>query len=165
MSEPEVALPRGCHVFTVEMPRTAFASEADYQRALETSQRPRTVTTGCTMLCHRDQIPAILVALVNNAEAAGMGVLHDRPTTLEEMSGFVGIALDGDPTLGGKLPERKAMVHTDYINGRPIKTNFHQSEDPDFYRFDTWLYNRDQGQGKAERVLAEFNLPVIEESS
>lgn len=145
------------------IPRSAFPSEELYQRAVATSQQPRERSTGCTMLCRKDQIPFVLTALVNAAQAVGMGVLHDRPTTVEEMTDLVVTALAEDPTFGGRLPDRRASVHTDYINGRPIKTNFVQSEDPDYFTFETWLYNRDQGAGKAETVLADLNLPVIAE--
>ena len=40
--------------------------------------------------------------------------------------------------------------HFDYVNGRPLKINIAGDE------METWLYNRDQGEGKAEKIVAEL---------
>lgn len=138
------------------IPREAFATEEDYQRALVTSTTTRTYAAeGTTMVCTKEQIPTILTVLVNAAHAVGMGVLHDANTTFETQKTWV----DDDFEKYGE-----EQYHTDYINGRSIKTSFKKLPDGT-YKFNTRLYNRDQGgTGTAERLLASLDLTVLEDT-
>lgn len=80
----------------------------------------------------------VLIALHNNSKPQGMGFLHatPEPLTIEEANE----ALSNQ----GYYP--------DYVNGRVIKVDLRGDE------FDPRLYDRDNGEGSAERALREHNL-------
>lgn len=75
---------------------------------------------------------AVLAALYNNSQPLGMGILHYDP---KEMT----------PEEGNSL--LKEQQYFDYLKGRVMKVDLSGDE------FDSWLYNRDNGQGAAERVV------------
>lgn len=133
-----------------EMPpinRSLFNNDEDYQRAVRTSQTSRDWSAGGTVFyCNVVQIPEILVRLVNAAHAVGMGVLHDGDITIEDARILCNKQV-GD-----------GCISVDYIKGRPIKTDFRLTDGAK-WKFDTYLYNRDQGgTGAAERLLSDMGL-------
>jgi len=77
---------------------------------------------------------AVLAALYNASKPQGMGFMHYDPTpmTVEEAQA----ELDGNP--------RKRF---DYLKGRVMKITLIEDE------VDTWGYNRDNGEGAAERAI------------
>lgn len=80
----------------------------------------------------------VLIALYNNSKPQGMGFFNytPEPLTVEEA--------------------HQALVNQgycpDYVNGRVIKVDLRGNE------FDPRLYDRDNGEGSAERALREHNL-------
>lgn len=80
----------------------------------------------------------ILAALYNAAKPQGMGFLQYEPApmTAEEAAQYVG----GD---------------IDYLKGRVMKVNLTGDS------LDTRLYNRDNGEGAAERVFASLSAKSI----
>jgi hypothetical protein len=77
---------------------------------------------------------AVLAALHNGTKALGLGRLRDlgRDMSVAEANGF--IARHG--------------LRFDYLAGRPLKVDLEGDE------FDPGLYDRDAGDGQAERVIA-----------
>ena len=77
----------------------------------------------------------VLAALYNASKPQGMGFMHydPKPMTQEEAEGLL-----------------KQTTYFDYLNGRVMKVNLTGDE------FDTWGYDRDNGQGAAERAIAEL---------
>ena len=75
----------------------------------------------------------VLAGLYNKAKPLGMGFLHYTPEdmTIEEAQGY----LD------------QGITYFDYLKGRVMKVDLKGTE------FDPWLYDRDNGQGSAQRVL------------
>ncbi|NGX48136.1 MAG: hypothetical protein K1000chlam3_01526 [Chlamydiae bacterium] len=83
----------------------------------------------------------VLVALYNTAKPQGMGFLHYDPTPM---------ALDEAKEILSQTTD------FDYLKGRVMKVDL--SEDT----FDPWLFDRDNGEGAAKRVidsLRETNDP------
>jgi|SRR6185436_9453714 len=83
---------------------------------------------------------AVLIhALYHGTQALGMGRLHDRPSlTVDEIR---------ERVLG---PEPFApMIRFDYLSGRPLKTDI----DTVAKTFTTRLYDRDAGEGAAQRII------------
>ncbi len=80
----------------------------------------------------------VLAALYNNARTQGMGVLHYQPgdMSIDEAQKFLD---DG-------------VTYFDYVKGRVMKVDLGVEE------LDTFLYNRDNGDGAAERVLEGMKL-------
>ena len=76
---------------------------------------------------------AVLAALYNNSRQQGMGFLHPR--------GASGM------TVEEAREELKAGDYFDYLHGRVMKISLHGDD------LHTGLYNRDNGQGAAERVI------------
>ena len=76
---------------------------------------------------------ALLAEFYNNAKPFGMGILHfdPKPMTVEEAQQ----AIDNQG------------YYFDYFKGRCIKTDFEGDE------LRTWGYNRDYGEGAAERCV------------
>lgn len=76
----------------------------------------------------------VLAALYNNAKVQGIGFLHadDKPMTENEA---VSLLLSSDDK------------YFDYVKGRVMKIDLSGDE------IDTRLYNRDNGEGAAERVI------------
>jgi hypothetical protein len=74
----------------------------------------------------------ILAALYNEARPLGLGMLHfdPEPMTVDEAREMIG-----------------KYLNFDYVKGRPLKVSLDGDE------LDTRLYDRDQGQGKGERIV------------
>ncbi len=89
----------------------------------------------------------VLCALVNAAKPLGMGFLQDngKPMTKEEAQEWIDKGRGHD--MG--LVSRTALSF-DYVKGRPIKSNISGDE------FDPWGYDRDQGEGAAEKAIASL---------
>lgn len=75
----------------------------------------------------------ILAVLYNNARAQGMGWLPYDPTPMTESQAQE--LLDGGNT------------YFEYLQGRVMKVDL----SGDY--METWLYNRDNGEGKAEKLI------------
>lgn len=75
----------------------------------------------------------VLAALYNASQPLGMGILHYDPTpmTAEEAQAL----LDSGQT------------YFDYVKGRVMKVDLSSDQ------LETWLYDRDNGQGAAERAI------------
>lgn len=92
---------------------------------------------------------AVLAALYNASKPQGMGFLHYDPTPM---------TVDQAATL---LAQTTSF---DYLKGRVMKVSLSGDE------FDPWGYDRDNGQGAAERAIAQLllgggaNSPVIQET-
>lgn len=76
----------------------------------------------------------VLAALYNASRPLGMGFMHYNPSpmTCEEAQAI----LDGGTT------------YFDYLNGRVMKLDLGSDSE-----IDPWLYDRDNGQGAAERAI------------
>ena len=79
---------------------------------------------------------AVLAALYNNARAQGLGFLQydAKPMTVEDAQGH----LD------------RGQTYFDYLQGRVLKVSLEGDS------FDPWGYDRDNGQGSAQRVVDEL---------
>ena len=78
----------------------------------------------------------VLVVLYNNSITVGLGMLHHDPTdtmTLETAQVLI-----------------QKQSYFDYLGGRVLKLNF------DNEVLDTWLYNRDNGEGVAEKLISQL---------
>ncbi len=77
----------------------------------------------------------VLVALYNASRPIGLGYLEYDPTPM-------------------RIEEARSLLerqtYFDYCKGRVMKVNLAGNE------LDTYLYNRDNGTGAAERVLSEI---------
>ena len=75
---------------------------------------------------------AVLCALYDNARPLGMGFLHYTPEPM-------------------KLDEAKSLLerqtYFDYLKGRVMKVDLRGDE------VDTWLYDRDNGQGTGQAAI------------
>jgi hypothetical protein len=79
---------------------------------------------------------AILAGLYNEAQVLGMGTLH---------------AKEGDMPIDDAHDLIKSgRTYFDYVYGRVIKVNLAKDS------FDPCMYNRDNGAGKAERIVGEI---------
>jgi hypothetical protein len=78
----------------------------------------------------------VLMALYNNAKPQGMGFLHFTPEdmTKEEAEEIL-----------------KSQKRFDYLKGRVMKVNLAENE------FDPWLYNRDNGENAAEKIIEKLS--------
>lgn len=74
----------------------------------------------------------VLAALYNASHPQGMGILHfdPAPMTTEEAESLL-----------------KRQTDFDYLKGRVMKVDLTGEE------LDPWLYDRDNGQGAAKRVI------------
>lgn len=90
----------------------------------------------------------LFAALYNHAKPLGMGMLHYDPTPLTKESAQE-LMGQGDDTKR-MFGMSRGGLYFDYVKGRPLKINLEGDE------MDTWLYNRDQGDGAAERIVAEL---------
>lgn len=74
----------------------------------------------------------ILCILYNNSKPLGLGFMHYEPIDM-------------------KYEEAKKLLKTqkyfDYLKGRVMKINLDTDD------LNTWLYNRDNGEGKAEKLI------------
>ncbi len=75
----------------------------------------------------------VLAALYNNSKAQGMGVLHYTPENMTKE--------DAQKLLDS------GQTYFDYVEGRVMKIDLSGDE------LRTHLYNRDNGEGAAERAL------------
>lgn len=75
----------------------------------------------------------LLVGLYHGTHPVGMGFASNNPSFGVEDAEA---AIKGEPS--GRL---------DYVSGRPIKVNITGDS------FDPWLYDRDAGEGAAQRVV------------
>ena len=74
----------------------------------------------------------LLAALYNNSRTQGLGFLSAKP---------------GNMTRDEAAELLKETPRFDYLHGRVMKVNLSKDE------FDPWLYDRDLGQGAAQRVV------------
>lgn len=95
---------------------------------------------------------ALLAALYNNSKPFGMGFLHYDPTpmTVEEARGILadwpaGSVVDYGPS--GHLGSTAKNLYFDYFRGRVLKVELSGDD------LNTRLYNRDLGEGVAERII------------
>lgn len=77
----------------------------------------------------------LLAALYNNSKPLGLGILHYTPEnmTKEEAEEIL-----------------KEDTYIDYLKGRVMKVDLSKDQ------FDTYLYNRDNGEGAAERIVEQL---------
>lgn len=74
----------------------------------------------------------VLASLYNNAKSQGLGFLQ----------------FDNNPMTEGEAEEiLKQQTYFDYLKGRVMKVDLSGES------FDPWLYDRDNGEGSAERAL------------
>ena len=85
------------------------------------------------MISIKGRKPEVLAALYNASSPQGLGYLqYDKANmTIEEAAELL-----------------KSQTSFDYLKGRVMKIDFSGDE------ADTWGYNRDNGEGAAERVVA-----------
>ena len=92
----------------------------------------------------------VLAALVNGTRALGFGSFHDKGRfTADDARAFVE---RGTNDMGFRMGE--ARWRFDYVAGRPLKCDLSGDE------FDERLYDRDAGDGAAERALAALRAQV-----
>ena len=84
----------------------------------------------------------VLQALYKNAKPLGMGMLHFVPGPM--------------PAEQAQAMIDEGQTYFDYVNGRVMKVDL--SED----QLDPRLYDRDNGQGAAEKALAELTVTIEE---
>lgn len=79
---------------------------------------------------------AVLVALWNHSHAQGFSFFNERTLTLSEAEAMVNSNI-----------KKNIALNFDYVNGRVIKCDITGDE------FDPWLYDRDCGDGAAQRAI------------
>ena len=84
----------------------------------------------------------VLAALYNGSRQRGMGFLQTR--------GAKGMTVE---QARDEISNNKLMCF-DYLHGRVMKIDLRGDD------LDTWLYNRDNGQGAAEAVIEALLTPV-----
>ena len=90
----------------------------------------------------------VLRALYNYAKPQGMGYLHYNPKPMTYFEAETILKVEG----------RKGSLYFDYILGRVMKVDLTSDEE-----FDETLYDRDNGEGAAQRALDRvFNSSPIE---
>lgn len=89
----------------------------------------------------------LFAALYNHAQPLGMGFMQYDPTPLTREEAEKLMARGDDATAMFSLGSR-GRLYFDYVKGRPLKIDLTGDE------MDTYLYNRDQGDGAAEAVVA-----------
>lgn len=79
----------------------------------------------------------VLAVLYNNSKPQGLGFLHATPENMErtEADGFL---------------EKQTYFH--YLKGRVMKVDLSKDE------FDPRLYDRDNGEGAAQRAIDTLNV-------
>lgn len=92
----------------------------------------------------------LFAALYNHAKPLGMGFLHYDPTPLTKESAEK--LMRGGDDSARMFPGMRSgrSLYFDYVKGRPLKIDLSGDE------MDTYLYNRDQGDGAAERIVSEL---------
>lgn len=96
----------------------------------------------------------LLAALVNGARPQGMGLLQDdgKPMTKADAQDWIDRVRSHDSSMGAATGDAPAgfnrRLSFDYVKGRPIKSDIGGDT------FRPGLYDRDQGEGAAARVIA-----------
>lgn len=92
----------------------------------------------------------LFAALYNHAKPMGMGFLQydPEPLTKEAAQKLMEAGDDSSRMFPGIV--RSRSLYFDYVKGRPMKISLEGDE------MDTYLYNRDQGDGAAEKVVAKL---------
>lgn len=80
----------------------------------------------------------LLAALYNNSKPLGLGMLHFDPTPM---------SLDDAQNMIEDLKKEGRDLFFDYVKGRVMKVDITGDE------MKTWSYNRDIGEGAAERIV------------
>lgn len=90
----------------------------------------------------------LLAALYNNSRPMGMGFLRAKSgdMTVEEARTELGTGGDHGRDFGATSAGNRPM-YFDYLYGRPLKSDLSGDD------FRPWLYDRDNGQGAAARVI------------
>ena len=83
----------------------------------------------------------VLAALYNASRPLGMGYLHFDPNAMTHEEAEKHIS-EGGTWVG------RGDLCFDYLKGRVLKVDLAEDE------FDPWLYDRDNGNGAAEKVIA-----------
>ena len=78
----------------------------------------------------------VLCALYNNARCLGMGFLHYQ---------------DGELSIKDAKKLLKTTKYFDYLYGRVLKVDL-----SDDLGFEEWLYDRDNGEGSAQKSLDDY---------
>ena len=88
------------------------------------------------MINIKDRKPEVLAILYNNSKPLGMGFLHydPKPMTVNEAKTLL-----------------EKGFHFDYLKGRVMKVDLSGDE------LDPWLYDRDNGQGAAQKAIDSIN--------
>lgn len=90
----------------------------------------------------------VFMALYNAAEPQGLGYLHYDPRPMTQFEAETILRVEGS----------KGSLYFDYVLGRVMKVDLTSDEE-----FDETLYDRDNGEGAAQRALdAVFNSSPIE---
>lgn len=81
----------------------------------------------------------VLAALYNKSRPLGLGILHfdPRPMTKEEAQGIIDSFGDN-------------RLYFDYLKGRVMKVDLSGNE------LKTWLYDRDNGCGAAQKAIEDI---------
>jgi hypothetical protein len=87
----------------------------------------------------------LLAALYNSARQQGMGFLNSRGASSMTKDEAQKVLSDG-----GWLTNLPGRVYFDYLNGRVMKVDIGGDT------LEPWLYDRDNGQGAAARVIADL---------
>jgi hypothetical protein len=80
----------------------------------------------------------VLAALYNNAKVQGMGIFQANSKTMTTEEARV-------------ILDESSDKYFDYVFGRVMKVSLANDE------LETWLYNRDNGDGAAEKVIGYLN--------
>lgn len=94
----------------------------------------------------------LLAALYNNSQPMGMGWMQARSDlTVEEAQQVLDERGDDVTAMFGHVSGRggrKDSIYFDYLFGRPLKAEIGGDT------FDSWGYDRDNGEGSAARIVA-----------
>lgn len=82
----------------------------------------------------------VLATLYNNSKPQGLGFMHFENKLMTEV--------EAKDLL-------KEQDYFDYLKGRVMKVDLSTNE------FNPWLYDRDNGAGKAQRVLVENGIELL----
>lgn len=93
----------------------------------------------------------LLAALYNEARPLGLGYLHYDPTPMtREQALEIMEKGDDHAQMFSSMVRGRGNLYFDYVKGRPLKVNLEGDT------LSTHLYDRDQGEGAAARVVAEL---------
>jgi hypothetical protein len=103
-----------------------------------------------------DQIE-VFMALYNNSFAQGMGILHYDPAPMTRAQAEV--YFEAGYSFTDYLPPihgaDRGVASFDYVKGRVMKLLFDGSG-----KLNVWGYNRDVGEGAAQRVIENLRNPA-----